>query len=98
MTFDNLVLTETATGQQIDGFIDGETQARIVFSRRGEQLEIVCVTEVLACTELAAVEALSGWQLVSAKLEPLAKWLPYDSGSARSARLLEPRVSAVAEQ
>ena len=98
MTFDNLVLTETPTGQQIDGFIDGETQARIVFSRRGEQSEIVCVTEVLACTELAAVEALNGWQLVSATLEPLARWLPYDSGGLRSARASEPSTGAVAEQ
>ena len=97
MTFDNLVLTETATGQQIDGFIDGETQARIVFSRRGEQQEIVCVTEVLACAELAAVEALKGWQLVSARLEPLAKWLPHDSGRPRSARASEPNTSAPTE-
>jgi hypothetical protein len=97
MTFDNLVLTETATGQQIDGFIDGETQARIVFSRRGEQQEIVCVTEVLACAELAAVEALKGWQLVSATLEPLAKWLPYDSRSPRPARPTEPKASAATE-
>ena len=97
MTFDNLVLTDTPTGQQIDGFIDGETQARIVCSRRGEQLEIVCVTEILACTELAAVEALSGWQLVSARLEPLAKWLPYGSVSPRSAQVSVPSTSAVAE-
>jgi hypothetical protein len=97
MTFDNLVLTETATGQQIDGFIDGETQARIVFSRRGEQQEIVCVTEVLACAELAAVETLKGWQLVSATLEPLAKWLPYDSGNPRSARASKPNTSASTE-
>jgi hypothetical protein len=96
MTFDNLVLTETATGQQIDGFIDGETQARIVFSRRGEQLEIVCVTEILACTELAAVEALSGWQLVSATLEPLAKWLPYDSAQHASAPAAKPSTSPAA--
>jgi hypothetical protein len=72
--FDNLVMTETATGHQIDGFIDGKTQARIVFNRRGEQLEIVCVTEALACMELATAETLSGWELVSATLEPLAKW------------------------
>jgi len=34
-------------------------------------MEIVCVTEALACAQLASVEALSGWQLVSATLEPL---------------------------
>lgn len=74
MTFDRLVMTETPTGNQISGFVSGETQARIAFTRRGEQIEIVCVTEVLACAQLAAVEALSGWQLVSATLEPLAAW------------------------
>jgi hypothetical protein len=67
-------MTETATGNQISGFVSGQTQARIAFTRRGEQIEIVCVTEVLACAQLAAVEALSGWQLVSAELEPLAVW------------------------
>jgi hypothetical protein len=71
MTFDRLVVTETATGNQIDGFVNGKTQARIAFTRRGEQMEIVCVTEALACAQLASVEALSGWQLVSAALEPL---------------------------
>ena len=74
MTFDRLVMTETATGNQIDGFVNGKTQARIAFTRRGEQMEIVCVTEALACAQLASVEALSGWQLVSATLEPLAAW------------------------
>ncbi len=72
-------MTETATGHQIDGFVDGKTQVRIVFNRRGEQLEIVCVTEALACAELATAEALSGWELVSATLEPLAKWQPFGS-------------------
>lgn len=74
MTFDRLVMTETPTGNQIDGFVGGKTQARIAFTRRGEQMEIVCVTEALACAQLASVEALSGWQLVSATLEPLAAW------------------------
>ena len=74
MTFDRLVMTETATGNQIDGFVSGKTQARIAFTRRGEQMEIVCVTEALACAQLASVEALSGWQLVSATLEPLTAW------------------------
>jgi hypothetical protein len=69
-TFDKLVVTLTGTGSQIDGFVPGETQARLVFTRRGEQLEIVCVTEDLACAELAAIDALSSWQLVSARLEP----------------------------
>jgi len=63
-------MTETAAGYQIRGFVNGETQARIVFTRRGEQMEIVCLTEKLACAELAAVASLSGWQLVSAALEP----------------------------
>jgi hypothetical protein len=74
MTFDRLVVQETPSGNQIDGFISGKTQARIAFTRRGEQMEIVCVTEALACAQLASVEALSGWQLVSAELEPLAAW------------------------
>jgi len=74
MNFDRLVMTETATGNQIDGFVNGKTQARITFTRRGEQMEIVCVTEALACAQLASVEALSGWQLVSATLEPLTWW------------------------
>jgi hypothetical protein len=69
-TFDKLVVTQTPTGSQISGFVTGKTQARLVFTRRGEQMEIVCVTEDLACTELAAIEALSTWQLVSARLEP----------------------------
>jgi len=88
-------MTQTATGHQIDGFIDGETQARIVFNRRGEQLEIVCVTEVLACTELATAETLKGWQLVSATLEPLARWLPYGSASLSPAQAPEPSTSQV---
>jgi hypothetical protein len=67
-------MTETPTGNQISGFVSGETQVRIAFTRRGEKIEIVCVTEVLACAQLAAVEALSGWQLVSAALEPLTAW------------------------
>jgi hypothetical protein len=71
MTFDNLVMTQTADGFQIDGFVSGQTQARIAFTRRGEQFEIICTTEELACTQLATVEALSGWQLVSASLEPV---------------------------
>jgi hypothetical protein len=74
MTFDRLVVQETPSGNQIDGFVSGKTQARIAFTRRGEQMEIVCVTEALACAQLASVEALSGWQLVSAELEPLAAW------------------------
>jgi hypothetical protein len=73
-TFDRLVMTETADGNQISGFVSGETQARIAFTRRGEQIEIVCVTEALACAQLATVKALRGWQLVSAALEPLAAW------------------------
>jgi len=68
--FDGLVVTETPTGRQIKGFVNGKTQARLVFDRRGEQVEIVCVTEDLACTQLATVEALPGWKLVSASLEP----------------------------
>jgi hypothetical protein len=69
-TFDNLVMTQTANGHQISGFVRGKTQARIVASRRGEQVEIVCITEKLTCTELGTVDALNGWQLVSAELEP----------------------------
>jgi hypothetical protein len=64
-------MTQTPDGSQIDGFISGQTQARIAFTRRGEQFEILCMTEELACTQLAVVDALSGWQLVSAVLEPL---------------------------
>jgi hypothetical protein len=63
-------VTQTPTGSQISGFVTGETQARLVFTRRGELMEIVCMTEDLACAELAAIEALSSWQLVSARLEP----------------------------
>jgi hypothetical protein len=70
-TFDHLAMTKTPDGMQIDGFISGETQARIAFTRRGEQLEIICTTQELACTQLAVLEVLSGWQLVSAVLEPL---------------------------
>ena len=69
-TFDKLVVTHTPTGSQISGFVTGETQARLVFTRRGEQMEIVCVTEDLACAQLAAIETLSSWQLISARLEP----------------------------
>ena len=69
-TFDNLVVTHTPTGSQISGFVAGETQARLVFTRRGEQIEIVCVTEDLACAQLAAIETLTSWHLVSARLEP----------------------------
>lgn len=67
-------MTQTADGNQINGFVSGETQARIAFTRRGEQIEIVCVTEALACAQLATVQSLSGWQLVHAELEPLAAW------------------------
>jgi hypothetical protein len=67
-------MTQTADGNQINGFVSGETQARIAFTRRGEQVEIVCVTEALACAQLATVQSLSGWQLVHAELEPLASW------------------------
>jgi hypothetical protein len=69
-TFDKLVVTQTPTGSQISGFVTGKTQARLVFTRRGEQMEIVCMTEDLACAELGAIEALSSYQLVSARLEP----------------------------
>jgi hypothetical protein len=69
-TFDKLVVTQTPTGSQISGFVTGETQARLVFTRRGEQMEIVCMTEDLACAQLAVIETLSSWQLVSARLEP----------------------------
>jgi hypothetical protein len=70
-TFDHLAMTQTPDGMQIDGFISGQTQARIAFTRRGELFEIICMTQELACTQLAVLEALSGWQLVSAVLEPL---------------------------
>jgi hypothetical protein len=69
-TFDKLVVTQTPTGSQISGFVTGETQARLVVTRRGEQMEIVCMTEDLACAQLAVIETLSTWQLVSARLEP----------------------------
>lgn len=75
-TFDKLVVTQTPTGPQISGFVSGETQARLVFTRRGEQIEIVCVTEDLACAQLAAIETLSSWQLVSARLEPYRSDVP----------------------
>lgn len=63
------MLTETEAGSRISGFVNGQTQARIAFTRRGEPMEIVCLTEGLACAQLAAIESLSGWQLVSAALE-----------------------------
>jgi hypothetical protein len=68
--FDGLEMTETPDGRQIKGFVSGQTQARIVFDRRGEQVEVVCVTEDLACTQLSTLGALRGWKLVSAALEP----------------------------
>jgi hypothetical protein len=68
--FGRLVVAETAAGPSIPGFISGETQARIAFTRRGQPMEIVCLTEGLACAQLAAIDSLSGWQLVSAALEP----------------------------
>ena len=43
-----------------DAFVDARMQA-----------EIVCVTEELACAQLAVLEELRGWQLISAVLEPL---------------------------
>ena len=70
MTFDHLVVAETAAGPSIPGFISGETQVRIAFTRRGQPMEIVCLTEALACAQLATIESLSGWDLVSATLEP----------------------------
>jgi hypothetical protein len=91
-------MTETATGHQIDGFIDGKTQARIVFNRRGEQLEIVCVTEALACMELATAETLSGWELVSATLEPLAKWSVNGTAGHSSERSSGSTTSPVVQQ
>jgi hypothetical protein len=65
-------MKQTPDGFQIDGFVSGKTQARIAFTRRGEPIEIVCMTEELACTQLTTVESLNGWQLVSAALEPFA--------------------------
>ncbi len=70
-TCDHLAMTQTPDGPQIDGFVSGETQARITFTRRGEQIEIICTTHELACTQLAVLESLNGWELVSAVLEPL---------------------------
>jgi hypothetical protein len=70
MEFDHLVMNETPDGHQIEGFVTGQTQARIVFDRRGERLELVCVTESLACIQLSLIEELPGWTLVSASLEP----------------------------
>jgi hypothetical protein len=67
-TFDKLVVTQTPKGSRIDGFVSGETQARLVFTRGGEEIELLCMTEELACAELAMIEALSGWQLVEAQL------------------------------
>jgi hypothetical protein len=70
MEFDHLVLNETPDGPQIEGFVSGQTQARIVFDRRDERLEIICLTESLACIQLSLIEELPGWTLVSAALEP----------------------------
>jgi hypothetical protein len=70
MEFDHLVMNETPEGHQIEGFVSGETQARIVFERRGEKREIVCLTESLACIQLSLIGELPGWTLVSASLEP----------------------------
>jgi hypothetical protein len=84
-TFDNLVVTHTPEGPQISGFISGETQARLVFTRRGEQIEIVCMTEDLACAQLAAIETLSSWQLVSACLEPCRRGEPRQAGDEAAA-------------
>jgi hypothetical protein len=91
-TFDHLVVTQTHTGSQITGFVSGETQARLVFTRRGEQMEIVCMTEDLACAQLAAIESLSSWELVSACLEPYgpsvppqASWAGADAGAGAGA-------------
>jgi hypothetical protein len=67
-TYDKLVVTQTPKGSRIDGFVSGETQARLVFTRGGEEIELLCMTEELACAELAMIEALSGWQLVEAQL------------------------------
>jgi hypothetical protein len=89
-TFDHLVMTETPTGPQISGFISGKTQVRLVATRRGEQIEIVCVTQDLACTELAAIQSLSGWELVSACLEPYFPGVPRQGG--------EPDLAAVPER
>jgi hypothetical protein len=81
-TFDNLVVTHTPSGPQISGFVSGETQARLVFTRRGEQMEIVCMTEDLACAQLAAIETLSSWELVSACLEPYRRGVPHQAAAA----------------
>lgn len=94
-TFDNLVVTQTPTGSQISGFVKGETQARLVFTRRGEQMEIVCVTEDLACAELAAIETLSTWQLVSARLEPYRRGAPQEAAADETATSDEPEPAAL---
>ena len=39
-------------------------------------MEIVCMTEDLACAQLAAIESLSSWELVSACLEPYRRGVP----------------------
>ena len=67
-THDKLIVTDTPKGSRIGGFVKGKTQARLVFTRHGEQLEMLCMTEELACAELAAIETLRGWELVSAHL------------------------------
>jgi hypothetical protein len=67
-TYDKLVVTDTPKGSRIGGFVKGKTQARLVFTRHGEQMEMLCLTEELACAELGAIETLSGWELVSAHL------------------------------
>jgi hypothetical protein len=88
-------MTETPTGPQISGFIKGETQARLVFTRRGEEIEIVCVTEDLACAELSAIESLSGWELVSACLEPyLQGAVPRQRVEAQPAARAQPAATA----
>jgi hypothetical protein len=90
-TFDNLVVTQTPAGSQISGFVAGETQARLVFTRRGEQMEIVCMTEDLACAELAAIETLSTWQLVSARLEPYLRGAPPKHADDEAAEAMAPQ-------
>jgi hypothetical protein len=87
-------VTDTPSGPQISGFVSGETQARLVFTRRGEQMEIVCMTEDLACAQLAAIETLSSWELVSACLEPYRRGVPLQAaaaaGEAAAGSALEP--------
>jgi hypothetical protein len=90
-----LVVTQTPTGSQISGFVKGETQARLVFTRRGEQMEIVCMTESLACAELAAIEVLSTWQLVSARLEPYRRGAQQEATADGAATDLAPEPAAV---